>query len=93
MAVRSQIASAIDLIVQQQRMVDGTRRVTSLQEVVGMEGEVVTMQEIFKLERHGIDDDGKVIAELVPTGIRPRFIEKLAVEGIELPEEIFKPKA
>jgi pilus assembly protein CpaF len=93
MAARSQICSAIDLIVQQQRMIDGTRRVTSLQEVVGMEGEVVTMQEIFKLERHGIDEDGKVIAELVPTGIRPRFVEKLGYEGIELPEEIFKPRA
>jgi len=93
MAVRSQICSAIDLVVQQQRMIDGSRRVTSLQEVVGMEGEVVTMQEIFKLERHGIDEDGKVIAELVPTGIRPRFVEKLGVEGIDLPEEIFKPKA
>ena len=93
MAVRSQICSAIDLVVQQQRMIDGTRRITSLQEVVGMEGEVVTMQEIFKLERHGIDENGKVIADLIPTGIRPRFVEKLGIEGIELPEEIFKPKA
>ncbi len=92
-AVRSQICSAIDLVVQQQRLIDGTRRVTSLQEVVGMEGEVVTMQEIFKLERHGIDEDGKVIAELVPTGIRPKFVEKLGIEGIHLPEEIFKPRA
>ena len=93
MAVRSQICSAIHLVVQQQRMIDGTRRVTSLQEVVGMEGEVVTMQEIFKLERHGIDENGKVIADLVPTGIRPKFVEKLGIEGIELPEEIFKPRA
>jgi pilus assembly protein CpaF len=92
-AVRSQVCSAIDLIVQQQRLVDGSRRVTSVQEVVGMEGEVVTMQEIFKLERHGIDENGKVIAELVATGIRPKFVEKLGVEGIELPEEIFKPRA
>jgi pilus assembly protein CpaF len=92
-AVRSQICSAIDLVVQQQRLVDGSRRVTSVQEVVGMEGEVVTMQEIFKLERRGIDENGKVIGELVPTGIRPKFVEKLAVEGIELPEEIFKPGA
>jgi pilus assembly protein CpaF len=92
-AVRSQIAAAIDLVIQQARMVDGTRRVTSLQEVTGMEGEVITMQEIFRLERHGIDENGKVIAELVPTGIRPRFVEKLAAEGIELNDEIFKPRA
>jgi pilus assembly protein CpaF len=90
-AVRSQIASAIDLVIQQQRMVDGTRRVTSLAEIVGMEGEVITMQEIFKLERHGIDENGKLIASLVPTGVRPRFVEKLAGEGVAaLPEEIFK---
>jgi len=90
-AVRSQIASAIDLVIQQQRMVDGTRRVTSLAEIVGMEGDVITMQEIFKLERHGVDEDGNVVAELVPTGVRPRFIEKLAGEGVaSLPEEIFK---
>ncbi len=74
-------------------MIDGTRRVTSLAEIVGMEGDVITMQEIFKLEKHGIDEDGKVIAELVATGVRPRFAEKLAGEGISLPEEIFKTPA
>jgi pilus assembly protein CpaF len=92
MAVRQQIASAIDLIVQQARLSDGSRKITSLQEVVGMEGEVVTTQEIFTLERHGVDADGKVVAHLVPTGIRPKFVEKLKAEGIELPEEIFKPR-
>jgi pilus assembly protein CpaF len=93
-AVRSQIASAIDLVIQQQRMVDGTRRVTSLAEIVGMEGDVITMQEIFKLERHGIDENGKLIANLVATGVRPRFVEKLAGEGVAaLPEEIFKTPA
>jgi pilus assembly protein CpaF len=92
-AVRSQIASAIDLVIQQQRMADGSRRVTSLQEVVGMEGDVITMQEIFTLERHGVSEEGKVLADLVPTGIRPRFVEKLSHEGLALPEEIFKPRA
>ena len=93
-AVRSQIASAIDLVIQQQRMVDGTRRVTSLAEIVGMEGDIITMQEIFKLERHGVDEDGKLIASLVPTGVRPRFVEKLAGEGVAaLPEDIFKTPA
>jgi pilus assembly protein CpaF len=89
-AVRSQIAAAIDLVIQQQRLVDGSRRVTSLQEVTGMEGEVITMQEIFRLERKGLDENGKVIAELVPTGLRPKFVEKLAAEGIELPDDLFK---
>jgi pilus assembly protein CpaF len=89
-AVRSQIAAAIDLVIQQQRLVDGSRRVTSLQEVTGMEGEVITMQEIFRLERRGLDEDGKVVAELVATGIRPKFVEKLAAEGIELAEDVFK---
>jgi len=92
-AVRSQIAAAIDLVIQQQRLVDGSRRVTSLQEVTGMEGEVITMQEIFRLERRGLDENGKVIAELVPTGLRPKFVEKLAAEGIELPDDLFKPAA
>jgi pilus assembly protein CpaF len=92
MAVRQQIASAIDLIVQQARLSDGSRKIISLQEVVGMEGEVVTTQEIFTLERHGVDANGKVVAELVPTGIRPKFVEKLKEEGIDLPEEIFKPR-
>ena len=92
MAVRQQIASAIDLVVQQARLSDGSRKITSLQEVVGMEGEVVTSQEIFTLERDGVDANGKVVARLVPTGIRPKFVEKLKDEGIELPEEIFKPR-
>ena len=92
-AVRSQIAAAIDLVIQQQRLVDGSRRVTSVQEVTGMEGEVITMQEIFRLDRKGVDENGKVIAELVSTGIRPKFVEKLAAEGIELPEDVFRPRA
>ena len=92
-AVRSQIAAAIDLVIQQARLVDGSRRITSVQEVTGMEGEVITMQEIFKLERSGLDENGKVIAELVPTGLRPKFVEKLAAEGIELPEDVFRVRA
>jgi len=92
-AVRSQIAAAIDLVIQQARLVDGSRRITSVQEVTGMEGEVITMQEIFKLERSGLDENGKVIAQLVPTGLRPKFVEKLAAEGIELPEDVFRVRA
>ena len=89
MAVRQQIASAIDLIVQQARLSDGSRKITSLQEVVGMEGEIVTTQEIFTLERRGVDDEGNVLAEIVPTGIRPRFGDRLKMAGIKLPTSMF----
>jgi pilus assembly protein CpaF len=89
-AVRHQLASAIDVVVQLERLSDGKRRVTSLQEITGMEGEVITLQEIFTLERHGIDEEGRVIAEVVPTGIRPRFAERLRLAGIDLPPALFE---
>ena len=89
-AVRSQIASAIDVVIQLERLSDGKRRVTSLQEITGMEGDIVSMQEIFTLERHGIDEEGNVLAEVVPTGIRPRFSERLRLAGVELPAAIFE---
>jgi pilus assembly protein CpaF len=89
-AVRQQISSAIDVVVQLARLSDGRRRLTSLQEITGMEGDVVTMQEIFTLERHGIDEDGNVLADVVPTGIRPRFAEKLKLGGLDLPAELFE---
>jgi len=89
-AVRSQIAAAIDVVVQLSRLSDGRRRLVSLQEISGMEGEVVTMQEIFQLERKGIDGDGNVIAKIQPTGIRPRFSEKLRLCGYALPPELFE---
>jgi pilus assembly protein CpaF len=92
-AVRGQITSAIHLVIQAARLSDGSRRITSLSEIVGMEGEVVSMQEIFTLERHGIDASGKVLAQLVSTGLRPKFVEKLAAEGIELAEDTFRPRA
>ena len=88
-AIRQQIASAIQVVVQLTRLSDGRRRLSSLQEIMGMEGEVVTMQEIFTLEREGIDPDGNVLAEIMPTGIRPRFSEALRLAGVELPPEMF----
>jgi pilus assembly protein CpaF len=88
-AVRNQIASAINVVVQLVRLPDGSRRLSSLQEISGMEGEVVTMQEIFTLERSGIDEDGKIDSRVVPTGIRPRFSERLRYAGIELPSDLF----
>jgi pilus assembly protein CpaF len=88
-AVRDQVGSAIDVVIQLERLSDGKRKLTSLQEVTGMEGEIVTMQEIFTLERRGIDADGQVMADVVPTGIRPRFAERLRLAGIELSDTLF----
>ena len=89
-AVRQQIASAIDVVVQIARLSDGKRKLVSLQEITGMEGEVVTTQEIFKFERQGIDDDGNVLGELIPTGIRPSFTERLRIAGVPLPADLFE---
>ena len=89
-AVREQIASAIHVVMQLARLSDGTRRLVSLQEITGMEGEVVTMQEIFTFERLGIDEDGRVIGQLVPTGLRPSFAEMLRTAGIELSADLFE---
>jgi pilus assembly protein CpaF len=89
-AVRQQIASAIDVVVQIARLSDGKRKLVSLQEITGMEGDVVTTQEIFKFERHGIDDDGNVLGELFPTGIRPSFTERLRIAGVPLPADLFE---
>ncbi|MCK5439603.1 MAG: Flp pilus assembly complex ATPase component TadA, partial [Gemmatimonadetes bacterium] len=88
-AMRQQIASAIDVIVQVNRMADGTRRLISISEIVGMEGDIVTMQDIFVYERQGIDENGKVIGQFKATGIRPRFAEQLSTCGIELPTAMF----
>ena len=89
-AVRNQIASALDVVIQLERLSDGKRRLTSLQEITGMEGDVVTMQEIFVFERHGIDQDGNVLGEVVQTGIRPHFAKRLQLAGIQLPAYLFE---
>jgi pilus assembly protein CpaF len=88
-AIRQQIASAIDVVVQVARLPDGTRKIVSLSEIVGMEGEVVTMQDLFVYEREGIDEDGNVVGRFRPTGIRPRFGDQLRVRGIDLPSSMF----
>jgi pilus assembly protein CpaF len=89
-AMRQQVASAINLVVQVARMSDGSRRVTSISEITGMEGETITMQEIFMYERTGIDAQGQVIGRFRPTGIRPRFAEKLKACGLQLPRVFFE---
>ena len=87
--LREQIASAIDLIVQQSRMKDGSRKVTAVTEVAGMEGDTVVMTDIFKFEQTTITSDGKVIGELRPTGIRPLFTNRLEAAGFKLGPEVF----
>jgi pilus assembly protein CpaF len=90
-ALRTQIASAIDIIIQVERQEDGRRRLVSLQETNGMEGEVITTSELFRFERRGLDKDGNVLGDLVATGIIPSFEKRLRERGIDLPVELFRP--
>jgi pilus assembly protein CpaF len=89
-AMRQQVASAIQLVLQVARMSDGSRRVTSISEITGMEGETITMQEIFQYERTGVDSQGVVVGRFRPTGIRPRFAERLKSCGMQLPRVFFE---
>jgi pilus assembly protein CpaF len=88
-AMRQQIASAIQVVVQVTRLPDGRRKVSSISEIVGMEGDVVTMQDIFVFDRQGVAEDGTVLGRFRPTGIRPRFAEVLRTRGVELPGLMF----
>ena len=88
-AMRQQIASAIQVVIQAQRLSDGTRKISSISEIVGMEGDVITMQEIFAFERMGMDENDRVIGRFKATGIRPRFTERLKAYGIDLSHLLF----
>jgi pilus assembly protein CpaF len=88
-SIRQQISSAVHLFVQTARLSDGTRRVVNLTEVSGMEGEVITLQDIFVFEKRGVSPEGKVLGRFAATGIRPKFYEKLLAAGIRLPSDIF----
>ncbi len=88
-AMRQQIASAIQVVIQTARLSDGTRKVTSISELVGMEGDVITMQDLFIFDREGVASDGRVLGEYRPTGIRPRFSDRMRAYGINLPEAMF----
>ncbi|MCX8131884.1 MAG: CpaF family protein [Clostridia bacterium] len=90
-AIREQIASAVDLIVQQSRLRDGSRRITHITEVLGMEGEVITLQDLFIFRQTGKDEKGKITGEIVPTGIKPRFLDKFERAGIGIPQDLFIP--
>jgi pilus assembly protein CpaF len=87
-AIREQVASAVDLIVHQSRLKDGTRRIVNITEVQGMEGDVIVMQDVFVFEQTGVVE-GKIQGRLKPTGIRPKFVEKFEVQGINLPPGLF----
>jgi pilus assembly protein CpaF len=88
-SIRQQIASAVNILVQAARFGDGSRRVTSITEVTGMEGEIVTLQDIFVFEKRGLNADGKVVGRFAATGIRPKFYEKLLAAGIKLRSDVF----
>jgi pilus assembly protein CpaF len=89
-AMRQQITSAIQIVVQQTRLSDGSRRVTSISEITGMEGDVITMQEIFVFEKLGVSAEGKVIGRFRATGVRPKVCERLRAAGITLPGQMFE---
>ncbi|MFT3890378.1 MAG: CpaF family protein [Anaerolineales bacterium] len=89
--VRQQISSAVDLIIQQTRLKDGSRKVTAVTEVAGMEGDTVVLTDVFKFEQTGVGENGKIIGELKPTGIRPLFMPRLDAAGFKLGAEVFMP--
>lgn len=91
-AIREQIAGALDVIIQQSRLKDGTRRITSITEVQGLEGDIIVLQDIFTFKQSGLNQEGKIIGKLVPTGVRPKFYERMEYEGIHLPASIFIEK-
>jgi pilus assembly protein CpaF len=89
-AIRQQVSSAVNLIVQVTRLSDGTRRITNVSELTGMEGEVITMQDVFVFERTGVTPEGRVTGKFRATGIRPKVSEKLASAGFTLPTTMFE---
>ncbi|GAB2892513.1 CpaF family protein [Paraburkholderia jirisanensis] len=90
-AMRQQIASAVSVVVQASRLTDGRRKLMSIQEITGMEGDVINMQEIFTFKRTGVDQDGTVRGYFCATGVRPKFCERLAAFGLALPDNVFDP--
>lgn len=91
-AMRTQIASAVDIIIQANRLQGGARRITHVSEVIGMEQDTVVMQDIFKYEQKGIDETGRSYGQFVATGIRPTFMPRLESRGIRLPSNVFRQR-
>ena len=92
-SLRSQMASALNIVVQVQRLSDGRRRVVSVQEITGTEGDTVTMQELYRFDRTGVDAAGNVLGRHHPTGIRPRFVQRAEESGIQIPADMFRSEA
>jgi pilus assembly protein CpaF len=88
-AIREQIASAIHMVIQIARLPDGSRRLTHVSEISGMEGQIVTMQDLFRFQQEGVDTEGRVLGELRGTGIRPKFADRFEIAGIHLPQELY----
>jgi pilus assembly protein CpaF len=89
-AIREQVSSAINIVIQLVRFPDGTRKITKISEMMGMEGNTLVMQDIFVFDQKGIDKDGNVVGEFKATGIRPHFIERFHVAGYDLPQGFFE---
>jgi len=89
-AIRQQFSSAIDLIIQAQRLAGGPRKIVGATEVTGMEGDTITMQDIFKFEQIGVDDDGKARGQIISTGIRPMFLDRLKHSGCDIDSSLFE---
>jgi pilus assembly protein CpaF len=90
-AIRQQICSAVTVVLQVSRLTDGTRKLVSMQEITGMEGDIISMQEIFRFEQTGVDHDGKVLGNFCASGVRPRFADRLKMFGVPVPEDTFDP--
>ncbi|WP_020653819.1 CpaF family protein [Massilia niastensis] len=90
-AIRQQIVSAVTVVVQVSRLTDGTRKMVSLQEITGMEGEIISMQEIYRFEQRGVDGEGRVLGHFCATGVRPRFADRLRLFGAAVPDDAFDP--
>ena len=90
-ATRQQICSAVTVVLQVTRLTDGARKLVSLQEITGMEGDVISMQEIFRFEQTGVNDEGKVLGHFCATGVRPRFADRLKMYGADIPDNTFDP--
>ena len=91
-AIREQISSAIELVLQQSRLKDGSRKITHITEIQHMEGEIITTQELFRFEQTGMDENGKLIGHVVATGMQPGFMEKFQINGVSLPDNFFMPE-
>jgi pilus assembly protein CpaF len=90
-AIREQMASALHIVIHLARFVDGSRKVVNVSEISGLEGQVVTMQDLFRFRHEGVDSEGRVLGQIVPTGIQPRFLERLSAMGVSFPSDLFSP--